>query len=228
MTNYTPRRPAVSAVAALGIAAALSLTACPAAQAARSTVSPGDEIRAVAATLVERCTLGYTYTDPATATAYGITAGHCNKGHSSYVEDRTTGAIGHFVLTAATDDPLDDDYGLIDFGTNTAVPTMYGMPVVGMARINERNAICHDGIRTGIACGQLGDRYIGPQYLTTGMPNSIPGDSGGPVWQISARGTVIVGIWLGEHIDDATATHCGRFIDLADVAEQIAKTYTVV
>ena len=108
------------------------------------------------------------------------------------------------MLTATTDDPLDDDYGLIDFGTNTAVPTMYGMPVVGMARINERNAICHDGIRTGIACGQLGDRYIGPQYLTTGMPNSIPGDSGGPVWQISARGAVVVGIWLGEHIDDAS------------------------
>jgi hypothetical protein len=74
------------------------------------------------------------------------------------------------VLTAANPgDPLEDDYGLIDFGANAAAPTMYGMPVIGMASINTRNTICHDGIRTGIACGQLGDRLIGPQYLTTGM-----------------------------------------------------------
>jgi len=78
-------------------------------------LSPGDEIRAVGAASVLRCTLGYTYTDPVTGTAYGVTAGHCNEGHSSYVEDRTTGAIGHFMLTAANpNDPLDDDYGLIE------------------------------------------------------------------------------------------------------------------
>jgi hypothetical protein len=210
------------------LAAALSLAACPLAHARGRSVSPGDELRTVSATNVALCTLGYTFTEPATAIAYGITAGHCDANRSSYVEDRTTGAIGHFVLTAANPgDPLEDDYGLIDFGANTAVPTMYGMPVIGMASINTRNAICHDGIRTGIACGQLGDRLIGPQYLTTGMPQSIPGDSGGPVWQVSATGAVIVGIWLGEHID-AHGTHYGRFIDLADVADQIGKTYTVV
>ena len=163
----------------------------------------------MSATSVARCTLGYTFTEPTSGIAYGITAGHCNEGRSSHVEDRTTGAIGHVVLTAADPgDPLADDYGLIDFGANSAGTTMYGMPVIGMASINERNAICHDGIRTGIACGQLGDRFIGPQYLTTGMPQSIPGDSGGPVWQISTTGAVIVGIWLGEHID-AHGTHYG-------------------
>jgi hypothetical protein len=214
--------------AALTVAAALSLAASPAAHARGEAVSAGDEIRAVSATHVALCTLGYTFTEPTTGIAYGITAGHCNKDRSSYVEDRTSGAIGHFVLGAADpDDPLEDDYGLIDFGAATATPTMYGMPVIGMAGINTRNAICHDGIRTGIACGQLGDRLIGPQYLTTGMAPSIPGDSGGPVWQISATGAVIVGIWLGEHIDDRGA-HYGRFIDLADVADQIGKTYIVV
>ena len=223
----TRARSAAAAGAAL-VAAAGLVTASAPAQATTATVSPGDEIRAVGAASVLRCTLGYTYTDPVTGTAYGVTAGHCNEGHSSYVEDRTTGAIGHFVLTAANpNDPLDDDYGLIDFGANTATPTMYGMPVVGMASINTRNAICHDGIRTGIACGQLGDRLIGPQYLTTGMPDSIPGDSGGPVWQVSATGAVIVGIWLGEHIDSG-GTHYGRFISLADIADQIGKTHFVV
>jgi hypothetical protein len=46
------------------------------------------------------------------------------------------------------------------------------------------------------------------------------------VWQISASGAVVVGIWLGEHID--AHGNYGWFIDLADVAEQIGKTYTVV
>jgi streptogrisin B len=212
---------------AIATLAATAILGAPTAHAARATVSPGDEIRAVGAS-VARCTLGYTYTDPATGTAYGITAGHCNQTHSSYVEDRTTGAIGHFVLTVSDpNDPLADDYGLIDFGANTAGKTMYGMPVIGMASITTRNAICHDGIRTGIACGQLGDRLIGPQYLTTGMAQSIPGDSGGPVWQISSTGAVIVGIWLGEHIDVA-GNHYGRFISLSDIADQISKTYLVV
>jgi len=147
---------------------------------------------------------------------------------NSYLKTQAGLIRSHFVLTAANpNDPLDDDYGLIDFGAHTATPTMYGMPVVGMASINTRNAICHDGIRTGIACGQLGDRLIGPQYLTTGMPDSIPGDSGGPVWQVSATGAVIVGIWLGEHIDSG-GTHYGRFISLADIADQIGKTHFVV
>ena len=126
-------RSAAAAGAALVAAAGLVIASAPA-QATTAAVSPGDEIRAVGAASVLRCTLGYTYTDPVTGTAYGVTAGHCNEGHSSYVEDRTTGAIGHFVLTAANpNDPLDDDYGLIDFGAHTATPTMYGMPVVGMA-----------------------------------------------------------------------------------------------
>ena len=68
MTDTMPPRPlqargpAITAksVAALALAGALSLAGCPAAHAARATVSPGDEIRAVGATSVALCTLGYT------------------------------------------------------------------------------------------------------------------------------------------------------------------------
>ena len=65
------------------------------------------------------------------------------------------------------------------------------------------------------------------ELRTTGIPDSIPGDSGGPVWQVSASGAVFVGIWLGEHIDSG-GTHYGRFISLADIADQIGKTHFVV
>ena len=228
--NAVRPRPAMitKSAATLTVAAALSALGSPAAHATAHTVSSGDELRSVGATDTTVCTLGYTYTEPRSRTAYGITAGHCNKNHSSYVEDHTTGAIGHFVLTAGDpDDPLLDDYGLIDFGTNTPVQTMYGMPVVGMAAINGHTTICHDGIRTGTDCGQLGDCFIGPQYLTNGMAAGIPGDSGGPVWQISHNGAVVVGIWLGDHTDSDGIRH-GRFIDLVDVANEIDTPYNTV
>ena len=60
------RRPLAIAVLTL---AAIGLGGAPAAHAARAGVSPGDEIRAVGATSVARCTLGYTYTDPVNGTA---------------------------------------------------------------------------------------------------------------------------------------------------------------
>src|SRR6476646_2773349 len=94
----TRARSAAAAGAAL-VAAAGLVTASAPAQATTATVSPGDEIRAVGATSVSRCTLGYTYTDPVTGTAYGVTAGHCNEGHSSYVEDRTTVLFGDSATT---------------------------------------------------------------------------------------------------------------------------------
>ena len=185
--------------------------------AATTTVSPGDEIDTYAAGSSTRCTLGYTYTTPAGAT-YGITAGHCNATPSRYVIDRTTGAVGRFVVTVTDpDEHLADDYALIAFGRNASVPTMYGMPVTGFAEPDPRAPICHDGIRTGVACGQFDGRLAASQYCTTGMPQSIPGDSGGPVWQLNHTvGATIVGIWLGEHIR-ANGTHFGRFMTMPDV-----------
>lgn len=211
--------------------AAIAAGSPAAAHARGATISPGDEIDTVQAHGGPRCTLGYTFADPGTNINYGITAGHCNNKGSDYVLDRTTGAVGHFILTVATPgDNLQDDYGLIDFGSNHSVRIMYGMPVTGISVPDPRNAVCHDGIRTGIACGSLGDRLFGSQYLTTGMAESIPGDSGGPVWQLNRdnAGTAnVIGIWLGEHHETST-THSGRFTSLTDVLLNIAaKTHVL-
>ncbi|WAJ47973.1 hypothetical protein OK015_28925 (plasmid) [Mycobacterium sp. Aquia_216] len=215
-----------------GLALATFALAGPAvAQAHSATISPGDEIDTVQAPGGTRCTLGYTFTDPGTNINYGITAGHCNKGHGDNVVDRTTGAGGHFILTVATaGDNLQDDYGLVDFGSNHSVRTMYGMPVSGISTPDPHAAVCHDGIRTGIACGSLDGRLIASQYLTTGMAQSIPGDSGGPVWQLAhdnAGTASVIGIWLGEHIEPNGA-HYGRFISLTDVLVNVAaKTHVL-
>ena len=53
------------------------------------------------------------------------------------------------------------------------------------------------------------------------MPQSIPGDSGGPVWQPSRDGgATTVGIWLGQHVDQDGAF--GRFASLTDVLPTIS------
>ncbi|GAB4995420.1 hypothetical protein MAHJHV58_47340 [Mycobacterium avium subsp. hominissuis] len=213
---------AATAAAVTVLAGAPTAAGSPAAAGGRlPTVSPGDDIVTTAADGDQRCTLGYTFTNPAGRT-YGITAGHCNAHRSSYVTDRTTGAIGHFVLTVGNpDEPLDDDYGLIDFGASRSVPVMYGMPVTGISAPTGATAACHDGIRTGIACGALHDRLVGTQFTTSGMPRSIPGDSGGPVWQPSRTGATVIGIWLGEHIEPDGSRY-GRFTGLTDVLADIA------
>jgi hypothetical protein len=215
------------ATAAIALAV-MAVAGAAAAQARPATVSPGDELFAAHDHGGPRCTLGYTFTDPGTSITYGITAGHCNNPASSYVVDCTSGTVGHFVLTVANpSDPLDDDYGLIDFGYSRSIRTMYGMPVRSVTPPDGRAAVCHDGIRTGIACGALDCRFIATQYLTTGMPQSIPGDSGGPVWQPSRDGATVIGIWLGEHIEP-NGTHYGRFISLTDVLASVAaKTHAL-
>ncbi|KMO69841.1 S1 family peptidase [Mycolicibacterium chlorophenolicum] len=211
-----------AALAATTAAATAVLAGTPTAGAERlHTVSPGDDIVTTAADGDQQCTLGYTFTNPAGRT-YGITAGHCNSHRSSSVTDRTTGAIGHFVLTVGNpDEPLDDDYGLIDFGASRSVPVMYGMPVTGISAPTSTTTVCHDGIRTAVACGALHDRLVGTQFTTSGMPRSIPGDSGGPVWQPSRTGATVIGIWLGEHIEPDGPRY-GRFTGLTDVLADIA------
>lgn len=227
----TPRGPLHVGLTTMLSALALAATAIggPAtAQARAATISPGDEIDTIQAHGGTRCTLGYTFTDPGTNINYGITAGHCNKG-SDHVLDRTTGAIGHFILTVATPgDNLQDDYGLIDFGAHHSVRTMYGLRVGAISTPDPHTPVCHDGISTGIACGSLGDILIANQYLTTGMAPSIPGDSGGPVWQFARDTTAtVIGIWLGEH-NEANGIHYGRFISLTDILGNIAaKTHVL-
>jgi streptogrisin B len=224
--RHTMRRTALSrwllCVAAAALAGGVALAAAPAAQARVHSVSPGDEIDVKHGRTGSRCTLGYTFTDPTSRITYGITAGHCNDGNHSPVIDRTTGATGRFVYSEATpSEPLYADFGLIDFGTSRSVRLMYHQPVGTIAAIDPTKPVCHDGIRTGIACGQYAGRLIADQYLTSGMPKSIPGDSGGPVWQPSRNGSAtIVGIWLGQHVDQDGAF--GRFTSLTDVLPTIS------
>jgi streptogrisin B len=189
-----------TSVAAAAAGAVMAVASSASADATTSTVSPGDELVHVAEDSPHRCTLGYTFTNFAGRT-FGITAGHCGAGGERYVLDRTTGTTGRFVVTVITDDEPFQDYALIDFGASRSVPIMKGMPVTGVTLPDNRNAICHTGIATGVACGQLADSMLANQYLTTGMARSIPGDSGGPVWQLNADATsaTVVGIWLGEH-----------------------------
>lgn len=125
------------------------------------------------------------------------------------------------LAVANPDAALDDDYGLIDFGAARSLPVMYGMPVTGISAPAPNAPVCHDGIRTGVACGELHDRLVGTQFATSGMPRSIPGDSGGPVWQPARDGATVIGIWLGEHIE-SNGPRYGRFTALTDVLADIA------
>jgi streptogrisin B len=221
--------PITLASALLAVGALLCAGAAPAAAQGAATISPGDELVTAAADGGQMCTLGYTFTNPGTGTAYGITAGHCNGHRSSSVTDRTTGAVGHFVLTVGNpDEALDDDYGLIDFGASRSLPIMYGMPVSGISAPDPTRAVCHDGIKTGVACGAVHSRLFGTQFATSGMPQSIPGDSGGPVWQLGPdNSATVIGIWLGEHIEP-NGPRYGRFTGLTDVLADITDYSTRV
>ncbi|MGQ9352444.1 hypothetical protein [Mycolicibacterium gilvum] len=178
------------------------------------TVAAGDEIAVHSNTGSTTCTLGYTYT--AGATTYGVTAGHCTRGGGSAVSDHDSGATGAVAVAVNDPDPLFDDFALINFGTSRSVSTINGMPVSGMGVPDPAITVCRSGIRTKTVCGQLDGRLLGYQYSVTGMPESIPGDSGAPVWQPASDGTAtIVGIWLGEH-HAHSGTRTGRFTSLTE------------
>ena len=221
-TSATPRRGAMrrrraAAVAGL-IAAAMTPALAPAAATA-SSVSPGDEINHIESNGSNRCTLGYTFTRPG-GTTLGITAGHCNATPGKYVLDRTTGATGRFIVTVHQELAPFEDYGVIDFGANRSMPVMRGMRVAGAGFPDTTNAVCHTGIASGVSCGQIAGMETQLRYLTTGI-SGIPGDSGGPVWQLNSdTSATIVGIWIGEHIND-DGTHNGVFISLVDVMAQL-------
>ncbi|MCC9186701.1 S1 family peptidase [Mycolicibacterium mageritense] len=210
---------ATIAAAAAAAATTAVLTAAPAAAVPRP-VSAGDPL-VTASTL---CTLGYTYTTPA-GRLIGITAGHCDPGGPNRtVIDKATGARGEFLLTVHNaDQPGADDYALINFGSNREVPGIHGLPTnPGIQDLDTSKIVCRDGIRTSVQCGNIAPTSYGAnQHLTLGMPDSIPGDSGAPVWQIGAAGQAdIVGIWLGRQTT-TTGQSYGRFLALRDAVEDL-------
>ena len=117
-----PIRPALmrargSAAAAALAAVLVCATHTAPAEAALSSVSPGDRIATP-----DLCTIGYTYTGTDTHT-YAVTAGHCAS--TARVRDQSTGATGTFVASIV-DPPRSGgaDYGLVDFGPRTVALTV--------------------------------------------------------------------------------------------------------
>ena len=151
-------------------------------------VSPGEEVDYInPAGGNQFCTIGYVYTG-ADFHTYAITAGHCRANtDSGYARDKRSGLTGNFVRTVF-EPPRSGgaDYALIDFSTNSLASVFiadnhtpftddHPEPQVGQT-------VCRIGVSSGQHCGQIAAAQGEDQYLTTGMPPSIPGDSGGPVW----------------------------------------------
>src|SRR5258708_639922 len=194
-------------VTVLSLAAAV-LAGVPAADAATNTVSPGARAASVAPPAgTQYCTIGCVYPGHDLHT-YAVTAGHCRSTAGGYARDQRSGLTGSFVRAIA-ESPRSGgaDYGLIDFGGRSRsgyfigdTPTTddHPPPQIGQS-------ICRIGVSSGQHCGSVVAYHGYDQFLTAGMPDSMPGDSGGPVWIENNDGRAqIIGIWLGEKITDKT------------------------
>jgi hypothetical protein len=214
MTTLTQLR--VGIVTA-GLTAAALLTA-PLVGAATITVSPGDRVDYVSPVAdTQFCTIGYVYTATDRRT-YAITAGHCRTTNAGYARDKRSGLTGGFIR-AVFDPPSSGgaDYGLIDFGIRTLPLSFIGNTPTSDDHPQPRlgQSVCHTGVSSGQHCGRIVATHGDDQYLTAGMPASIPGDSGGPVWVQKPDGYAqIIGIWLGEKTTAAGGEY-GRFASLA-------------
>ncbi|GAB7144362.1 hypothetical protein LRC484719_29550 [Mycobacterium riyadhense] len=210
-----------AAAAGVFTAATLALAGPPSAHAALAVVSPGEEVDYINPTGGNQfCTIGYVYTG-ADLHTYAITAAHCRSDPASgYARDKRSGLTGKFVRTIF-ESPRSGgaDYALIDFNTNSMASAFidanhtlftddHPEPQVG-------ETVCRIGVSSGQHCGQIAAAQGRDQYLTTGMPPSIPGDSGGPVWTPTSQGYAqIIGIWLGEKTT-AAGQQYGRFASLS-------------
>lgn len=219
----TTTRRFTAAAAGLLTTAALGLAGSPTSQAALTVVSPGEEVDYInPGGHSQFCTIGYVYTGVDMHT-YAITAGHCRTDPAAgYARDKHNGLTGDFVRTAF-EPPRSGgaDYALIDFTTHS-LPSAFIEGTQGKhtlftddhpePQIGE--TVCRLGVSSGQHCGQIAAAHGADQYLTTGMPPSIPGDSGGPVWTPTTQGNArIIGIWLGEKAT-AAGQEYGRFASL--------------
>lgn len=218
------RTPSIAAaLAAAAIAAAAPAAGAP------NLIGPGDRLDYINPSGTGQfCTIGYAYTGPDRHT-YAITAGHCRNSTTGYARDTRTQTTGQFVRSVV--EPRHNggaDYGLVDFGPN-ALPSAFisGTPIgVGHPQPRISQHVCHLGVSSGRHCGTVTGAQGIDQYLTTGMPASIAGDSGGPVWTTATNGYAqIIGIWLGEK-DTRTGQHYGRFASLASGLTALDASYS--
>lgn len=211
-------------LAAAALAAPAAATPAPS-NAPLDRITPGDQVDYVTANAdTQFCTIGYVYSGPDFHT-YAVTAGHCRNSASGYARDTRTGLTGDFVRSVV-DPPRSGgpDYGLIDFGRNPVPSVFMGVTpyTVDHPQPQVGQSICHIGVTSGEHCGQIAAAQGQDQYLTTGMPASLPGDSGGPVWTRADHGFVqIIGIWLGEKTT-AAGQEYGRFASLATGLQVLA------
>ena len=208
--------------------AALALAGAPRAAAAPNLIGAGDRLDYInPGGPGQFCTIGYAYTGPDRHT-YAVTAGHCRNSTIGYARDTRTQTTGQFVRSVV--EPRHNggaDYGLVDFG-NKALPSAFidGTPIgVGHPQPRVGQRVCHLGVSSGRHCGTISGVQGVDQYLTSGMPASIDGDSGGPVWTTANGYAQIIGIWLGEK-DTRAGQHYGRFASLASGLDALDGSYS--
>ena len=205
-------------ITALILAGSALITPPAAARATLPSVSPGDQIDYMSGHESQTfCTLGYVYIGQDDH-VYGVTAGHCQPDMPGYIRDQNSGATARFIhATVAPPHTGGPDYGLLDFGRHVMAVSFIGNNPVSNTPVptpHPGETICRTGVSSGQHCGTVAHAYGDDQYLTTGMPASIGGDSGGPVWYCDDTGaTHVIGIWLGEKTTDHD--RFGRFAALA-------------
>ncbi|OBJ86074.1 trypsin-like serine protease, partial [Mycobacterium asiaticum] len=148
-----------------------------------------------------------------------VTAGHCRIEDGGVVRTRS-GRSGTF-QRAIFESPYSGgaDYALVDFGSTAMAGDRIGDIPASRVHPDPKigQKVCRTGISSGQHCGTVVEQHGPYQFLTTGMPSSIPGDSGGPVWIPTRNGWAqIIGIWLGEKSSRLTSIENGRFASLAD------------
>ena len=161
------------------------------------TVSPGMEIRQQSTV----CTLGFV--DPVARVAFS--AGHCRG--SGPVTDRDGRVIG--VVTSSRDntpngtvvrvDQVISDYQTIslapDVSINNILPGGRVLVSDPAAPLAAGQPVCHFGVVTGESCGTV-ERVNNGWFTMTNGVVSQKGDSGGPVYTLTANGdAVMIGIF---------------------------------
>ena len=188
-------------VLAAAAGAALAAAVTPAASADSAdravTVFPGMEIRQQST----MCTLGFV--DPVARIAFS--AGHC-RGNGP-VTDRNGRLIG--VVTTSRDNTPDgsvvrvdqviSDYETItlnaDVVVNNLLPGGRALVADSVVPMAVGQQVCHFGIVTGESCGTV-ERINNGWFTMTNGVVSQKGDSGGPVYTLTADGrAVMVGIF---------------------------------
>jgi hypothetical protein len=161
------------------------------------TVSPGMEIRQQSTV----CTLGFV--DPVARVAFS--AGHCRG--SGPVTDRDGRVIG--IVTSSRDntpngsvvrvDQVISDYQTIslapDVSINNILPGGRVLVSDPAAPLAAGQPVCHFGVVTGESCGIV-ERVNNGWFTMTNGVVSQKGDSGGPVYTVTANGdAVMIGIF---------------------------------